>query len=283
MNDVTTNWVALVGVIILALVATCADAALRYTTDIEVVDGDARKRQVEIITLDGERARIEYFSGEQASDKPIVIMLTVDGGKTWVLSEGPNTECGEWDLEAFYRNAGSLVVKAEGWVNAKVTEAQVETLGRDAGPDILGYPTTRMRLLTTLHAKAKLLFLKYEYRVEITDEIWFSPDVELHPIEKRLLDAMAHTGYEQLDRMTQSSIDEIGGTILKQKTVARVRNVRKNTEESKVQNFVVTSIEKLKASELPQGLFEMPKCDPVDKETMDDKAKKVFKGLGFAY
>lgn len=277
MKSPRKEWSALGAAVLLGLFAVRADAALRYVTDIEIVKNDRTTHQVEKATFDGDRARIEFFEGKEGSAKPMGFMLTVDGGKTWVLSDGPNTECGELDMEAFFRKAGSLVAKAERWTNAKVTKANVETLSREPGPEMLGYATTRVRLLSTLHAKARVLFLKYEYHLEIADEFLFGPDVELHKIEKRYLDALAHTGYDKLDRMSQSTLSEIGGAVLKQNTLVRLRNVRKDEEKTWSEKYTVKSLENLAASELPEGLFDVPKCEPVDEDSMEARVKALLK------
>ena len=60
-------------------------------------------------------------------------------------------------------------------------------------------------------------------------------------------------------------------------------NMRKSKVDTKVQHFTVTSIEKLAASELPGGLFEVPKCESVDKDRMNNNAIELFKGIGFAH
>ena len=100
MNDGIIKLKAILTVVVLSLFTTYVEAGLRYTTDIEIVDRGETTHQVEVITLDGDRARIEYFAGEQARGQPVVIMLTVDAGKTWALLEGDKAECGKWDLEA---------------------------------------------------------------------------------------------------------------------------------------------------------------------------------------
>lgn len=95
-------------------------------------------------------------------------------------------------MVTFFRKAGSLLAKAERWANAKVTKANIESLNREPGPVSLGYHTTRVRLLSTLHAKAQVLFLKCEYHIDITDDILFGRDIEL--IKLRLYFAKLQQG-----------------------------------------------------------------------------------------
>lgn len=94
MNSLRKKWSALVATVILVLFAVRADAALRYVADIEIVGNNSATHQVEKGTFGGERARIKFFGGQEGSAKPAGFMLTVDGGKTWVLSDVPNTEYG---------------------------------------------------------------------------------------------------------------------------------------------------------------------------------------------
>ncbi len=278
MKKKTLEWLALMisGVVLLA---SPASAAVRYTVETVTTYKEQKYQRVEDVVVDGKRARVDYRSGTPDSLQPDGYMLTTDGGDSWAVVEGPDAVCGTWDLAAYFRQAGTLIDKVEKWVNAKVDEASVETLLVEPGPQMLGYATTHVRMVSKLRAKARVLFIKYEYHLEITDDVWFAPELGVNPVEKRWFDAMKRTGYERLDQMTEATLAPIKGTVLKQTTVTKSRDVRKNRERIKVDEINMTSFARVDSAEISDGLFSVDGCRQVNDKKMEDAVKDMLKSV----
>lgn len=278
MTVKTFEWLALVfaGVVFLA---SSASAAVSYTVETVTTYKDQKYQRVEDVIVDGQRARFDIRTGTPGNLKPDGYMLTTDGGKTWAVVEGPDAVCGTWDLAAYYREAGSLIDKVEKWVGAKVDEASVEIVSSEPGPEVLGYATTHLKIVSRLRARARVLFIKYEYHLEITDDVWFAPELGVNPVEQRWFDAMKRTGYERLDQITEATLAPIKGTVLKQKTVTKSRDVRKNRERSKVDEIDMTSFARVDSAEISDDVFRVEGCRQVSDKKMEDAVKDMLKSV----
>ena len=95
----------------------------------------------------------------------------------------------------------------------------------EKGPKILDYPTTHVRLATTAAGKAAAMFKNYDYKVHITDDIWYTTKEEVHPVRKRWLEALSRSGDKQLDVLIVQWVANLPGAILKQESVIKVTNV----------------------------------------------------------
>jgi len=180
------------------------------------------------------------------------------------------------DTKEFFQYLGSLVLKVQGIANMEITDPQVKKVMEQKGPKILGYPTTHVRLVTTAAGKAAVLFQKYDYKVQINDDIWYSDDLAMHPVRKRWLEALSNSGYPQLDALIDQWAANIPGAILKQESVMKLTNVIKNEEDIYTEKTRVVSVEKLKPSDMPKDIFGMPTCKSISKKEMRDIAKDLF-------
>ena len=124
------------------------------------------------------------------SNSHIFLRKSVDGGHTWVIGNKQEAFCAHMDTGEFFSYLGSLALKVEGIANLEITDPQVNKILEEKGPNIHGYPTTHVRLVTTAAGKAAVLFKKYDYKVHITDDIWYSTNLEMHPVRKRWLEAL---------------------------------------------------------------------------------------------
>jgi len=271
----------LTGAILISIVlaAPPAKAALRYTVETASTYKNETSYVVEDIAVDGDRARVDIKAGKQDKLQPEGYMLTTDGGITWAVVDGANAVCGQWNLGAYYREAGSIITKVEKWVNAKVTEANVNIRPASPGPEILGFETTHVRIIVRLKAKATVFFMKFEYHLVITDDVWFAPDIKVNQIEQRWLDALARTGYERIDKLTATASAAIQGMVLKQKTVTHARDLRKNRERTKIDEINVTSFASVEPRAIPNEVFRTGNCRPVSEGQMEDAAKDMLKSI----
>ena len=155
----------------------------------------------------------------------------------------------------------------------------MEKVLEQAGPELLGYATKHVRLVTTAGIKASVLVKKFQYTLKITDDIWLAPQLEIHPIERQWINAQTNTGFKQLDRMLDSWNKQLTATILKQEAVIWLKDHVKKEETTKTEKIEITSIEKLDPSKIPEETFLMPKCEKVSRKEMEKTAKGMLQDV----
>jgi hypothetical protein len=192
--------------------------------------------------------------------------LTIDGGNSWVIGNKAEAFCAQMDTAEFFRYLGSLALRFEGIANLEIADPQVKKALEQEGPKIFDYPTVQVRLVSTAAGKAAVMFKKYDYKVQITDDIWYTTKLEMHPVRKRWLEALSQSGYKQLDTLINQWTAHLSGAILKQESVIKVTNIIKKEEDISTEKTRVVTIEKLKSSDIPKHTFQMPKGKTISKK-----------------
>ena len=252
-------------------------AASRYTIVTELIfEGQRPQSEVAIITLAGDKGRIDFVERNGRKGKEGLYLMTMDGGKTAVLGNIDKSLCSEWGSEEFFREMGKLLHKARKWANLEVTDVKVVKVSEKPGPELLGYATTHVRLVTTASLKYSVLTNKHQFSLKITDDFWMAPQLEIHPIEQQWINAQTSTGFDQLDQLMDSWHSHLPATILKQESVFKAKDLVKNVESTKIEKITITSIEELDPPKIPGGLFDMPKCKKASREKMEAAAKDMF-------
>ena len=268
-------------VAILGLVSLCtAQAGLRYTIVTDILQEDTKVRKehfVEEVTVDGDKARIDFLESDGSKDSNGGFILTVDGGKTFVLNKGDEAVCSDWSTDDFFATVGKLLDKGARFINADLQESRFVKELEEPGPEMHGYPTTHLRLLTSFAAKGRILFMRFEYGAEVIDEVWTTSGLELPAHERKWLDATAKTSFEYIDKLAKQWNDAVRGTVLKQKSVVRLTNLDSKETSTKTETVEVTKIEKLGSGQIPEGTFTMPKCSQIDNNEMEEEAKLYIK------
>ncbi len=269
------KWTTLLAILFMVLPVN-ADTR-RATISTEVVDKDKKETDTEIITMDGsKKVRMEFLGAEKKLSDKTPYLLTIDGGNTWVVGNKAEAFCAQMDTGEFFRYLGGLILKFEGIANLNISDPQIKKVLEEKGPKIHGYPTKRVQLVTTAGGKAAVMFKKYDYKVHITDDIWYTTELELHPVRRRWLQALSQSGYKQLDTLINQWASNLPGAIMKQESVVKITNVIKNKDDIYTEKTRVVSIEKLKPSDIPKHTFQMPQCSKISKKEMRDTAKTLF-------
>jgi len=254
------------------------DAASRYTVATEVVtDGKRLRSEVATVTLAGDKGRIDFIEIDGRKEKGGLYLMTLNGGKTAVMGDKGKSMCSEWESERYFRVMGKLLHKARRWTNLEITDVRVEKVLEKSGPEMLGYATTHVRLVTTAGVKYNVLFKAHRYTLTVTDDIWMAPQLAIHPIEQQWINAQTSTGFDLLDQLLDSWYLHLPSTVLKQESVFRYIDLVKKGESTKVEKIAITSIEELDPQQVPAALFELPKCDKVSRQKMEAAAKVMLK------
>lgn len=268
-------WISLLAFLFVSLPVS-ADI-LRATIVTDVVEKDKKTTDNEIITVYGDqKARLEFLGEEKKPSDKTPYLLTVDGGKTWIIGNKAEAYCAQMDTAEFFRYLGHLAVKYGGLVNLEIAEPKVKKVLEEKGPDMHGYPTKHIRLETIAAGKAAAGFKKYDYKLHITDDIWYTPKMQVHPIRKRWLEALSQSGYKELDMLVDQWAANLSGAVLKQESKIKVTNVIKKEDDIISETTRIVTIDKLKPSDLPKHTFQMPKCKKISKKEMRSTAMELF-------
>lgn len=273
MMSFTRRWI--VAVLLMAL-AMPVHAASRFTVVTEIErEGKNPLSEVALITLDGDRGRIDIVERNGKKEKDGLYLMTLDGGKTAVLGNRETSVCSEWDSQEFFKAMGRLLNKVRLWTNLDITDVKIEKVSENPGPDVLGYSTTHLQLFTTARVKGNILLKKFRYILEITDDIWMAPQLGLHPIERAWINAQTNTGFKILDHIMDSWNKQIPFTMLKQESVFKMKDLEKKEESTKIEKIEVKLIEELNSSEIPEETFRILNCKKVSQSKMQASAKKM--------
>lgn len=275
MTSHSRIWITFLALLLIAL-PVAADTR-RATIETEIVDNDKKHHDTDIMTIDGDKKlRLDFLGEEKKPSDKTPYLLTTDGGNTWIIGNKAEAYCAQMNTGEFFSYLARLALRFEGIANLEITDPQVKKVLEKKGPKIHGFPTKHMRLETTAGGKAAVLHKKYEYKVHITDDIWYSTNLAMHPVRKRWFEALSQSGYQQLDSLISQWIDNLPGAILKTESVIKVTNVVKSKEEVTTEKSQIVTIEILKPSDLPKHTFEMPQCKKISKKEMRDTAIVLF-------
>lgn len=250
-------------------------AAMRYQTELKIVRDDKTRILKEKVTAAGDKARIDFINADGSSDGSY--MVTNDGGKTLAVHDGSRSICATWDTAEFFKTAGVVLEKGKKTFNADITSVERVLISEESGPEMLGLPTQHLSLRTNYSAKARVLFITFEFSVEETDEIWMTDGIEMPAFESQWLNAGTQTGSEFIDEHASKWNRFVDQPVLKHTNTVTVTNVKSGKAFSKVEHFKVTLLEELADADLRPNYFSIPDCQKVSSKEMKKEAERMLK------
>jgi hypothetical protein len=240
---------------------------------------EASVTSTNIITIDDKKLRIDYLGSETEKTIYTPYLLTLNAGKKWIMGDLEKDEfyCADVDMKELFRDIGNIISDVDTLVNPDIYDTKVELLLEEAGPEILGYATTHIRIKTTAKAKASVMFKKYNYGITSVDDVWYTNDRKEHKAKKRWLKALTHTGYDELDKLSRAFRSEIDGPILMHDIVVETTNYKLNKVDTYTRNIRVVSLEKMKSSEVPENTFSEVDCKKINKRRTREATKSMVK------
>lgn len=263
--------------VVILLTAFNVKAGTRGVIEVEIIEGDSVEKYAEIYTFDDDRFRVDFVGEDLKITDETPYIMTVDGGEHWVMGDKPKDKfyCSQVQTEEFFNNLGNQVTDAVEFFNVKAESPTVKQILEEPGPEMLGFNTTHLRLEINAKAYAWFLFFKFEYTVKIIDDIWYTTDVEIHPIRKKWLNALTQSGNNIIDSMFSDYTSKLPGPVLRRELVMDITNVRKKDIKTEKKNTVVTEVKEIKSEELDK-IFKMPKCETMDDDEIQEKGKALF-------
>ncbi len=116
----------LIVALLLAALSVPVSAASRYTIATEVVAKGQTQSEVAIVTLSGDKGRIDFVERNGKKEEGGIYLMTLDGGKTAVLGNKGKSVCSDWDSAEYFSEIGRLLHKARRWANLEITDVKVE-------------------------------------------------------------------------------------------------------------------------------------------------------------
>jgi len=263
--------------VVVLLTAFTVNAGTRGVIEVEIIKGESVEKHAEIYTFDDERFRIDFVGEDLKITDETPYIMTVDGGEQWVMGDKPKDKfyCSAVNTEEFFRNLGDQVTNAVEFFNVKAESPTIKQVLEEPGPDIMGLSTTHVRLETDARAYAWFLFFKFEYTVKIIDDLWYTTDVEIHPIRKKWINALTQSGNNIIDQTFTDYTSKLPGPVLKSESVMDITNVRKDSVKTEKQSTVVTELEEITPEEMDR-IFKMPECETMDDDEIQEKGKALF-------
>lgn len=255
-------------------------AATQFVIKTETVRGNQNSTRTERITLDGANGRIEVIEKEGISNPGVPYMLTVDGGNTWLIADKKRAVCTRWNTKRFFTTAGALLNKYSRIVNAKVVSSRVEVLENRPAPKMFGKKVQFMKIASHLRMRGSFLVFTADYRLEFTDQVWFSAELPLDPIERSWIQASTNTGYPHTDEFYATWEKNITGAIIKQIRKTKLTDLKKNkVDTNKIETVTMQSISYPDRSALPKHLFAKPECSNPGKKKMTKDIKDMLQEI----
>lgn len=230
--------------------------------------------------VDGSSAKIQF----DESMNPVVpkgnYLLTTDGGETMMLVDPKEKTYSVWDLNALFAAFGSLMEGLDGIVNLDFEDVSSATLEREAGPEVLGFATTRVRSRTAYSMKMKAMGMRREWNVESVTDVWTTDEIEMPGMFVWLRSDPPSTGDEELDAMIRAEIERAEGLALRMETTTT------NTDKKGRARVTRSSMEitKLEAQAIDPSTFAIPadyrQVDPADDPSSPAGLSSLLKGRG---
>lgn len=268
---------SLLALITLLFTVFTVEAGTRAVIEVEIIKGDNIEKSFEIVSFDEKRFRIDILGEDKKKTEQTPYIMTVNNGENWVIGDKPKDKfyCSEMQTEEFFKNLGDQVTNAIEFFNVKAESPTVKQILEEPGPEILGYKTTHVQIETNARAYAWFLFLKFEYSVKIIDDLWYTTDIEMHPVRKKWINALTQSGNSIIDSLFADFTAKLPGPVLKKESVVSITDARKKETKTQTIRTVITEVDELESGELDE-IFKMPECQTMDDDEVQEKANLIF-------
>ena len=205
----------------------------------------------EILTFDDTRFRIDFVDEEGKRTEQSPYIMTPDNGETWYIGDKPDKDfyCSHMKTNEFFESVGEQATGAMDFFNVKAEKPVITKVFEKPVDNILGFKITHLQLETHASAHAWILFLKFEYKVKIVDDIFYTSELDVHPIRKKWLEALTQSGNDLIDTMYSDYTSKVPGPMVQKETVIEITDLRKKTVKVEKRKAVVTKIDEISAKE----------------------------------
>jgi len=205
--------------------------------------------------VDGDNAKVLFAK----SDNPILgsgtYLLSNDGGETLYLVNPEEKTYSAFDLGSLMAGAATMLKSMGPLMKISFSNQKVEKLAEEAGPSILGYPTTHYRFRTAYDLEIKVMGMGQSSHNDTVTDTWATTELSDAGFGAWLR-REPRTGIADLDEMIGSQVrKDIHGVPLKM-VAATTSKDQRGRETKTTTNMEVTA---MKEEAVPAGTFAMPK------------------------
>ena len=257
--------------------AAGVQAGMRFEMETVVErEGRPTETSIEQVLIAGDRARLDHHSLIDGERILIGSMITRDGGENYQVVHEGKAFCGQYPLVTYFQLAGRQLMRIRNLGNADITVADVERVLEEPGPELLGWPTRHLRIQSRLGAKAKLLWFKFDYDLELTDDLWVADGVPISPADQRFLDAYAETGFGPTDEVIAQWLEHLDGLPLKAVSVVKLTDLSDGDVTVKTETTTVTELELLDPADVDDQRFAAGDCRAVGNQELRKEALNMM-------
>jgi len=262
----------------LGLAVAPAQAAVHYKADTVTSGPQDSSTSVEA-WVDGESAKVLFLDSDQPMLGKNEYLLTTDGGKTLYLVNPKEKTYMQWDIEAMLKTFGSVMESMKGMVNLDFSDPQVEKLADEPGETILGHSTTHSKYRTTYTTSIKVMGMKRSSTTESVQDLWTTNDYDDPAFGIWLRTEPPSTGIEGLDKLIQSSMDQVKGLPLKSVVVSTTTGQKGKRETT---TRTETNVTLLEETSVPASTYEIPAGYTEQQMEMDGQGEEQDDGNPFS-
>lgn len=204
--------------------------------------------------IDGERARIEFVSGQAVPFAQGGYMLSNDGGKTLYLVNPAERTYSEFDIEQMLGMAGSMMQVMGGAVRLEFSDVVNEKLGEAPGGSILGHATTHYRYRNGYTLSMGVMGFKRSNRIDTEQELWCTNAFDDSGFKVWLSPDRYRTGSAELDELVRSQYQQLDCLPLR----SRITTVSKAEGAPDSRTVATTEVTTLREETAPAGTFDLP-------------------------
>jgi hypothetical protein len=189
------------------------------TTSVETSQRGGDMRMVVKGWVDGDKARVEF----QESDNPMAgtgtYLVTTDGAQTLFLVNPQEQTYMEWDMGALMGSVGAVLEGIGGLVQINFRDHEIQRLGQQPGPQIVGHSTTHYTYRTAYTTEIRVFRRPQETRTETQHEVWATTALRDPGFGAWLRTAPPSTGIEGLDEIIRNEMGTVEGFPLRSRAV----------------------------------------------------------------
>lgn len=204
--------------------------------------------------IDGERARIDFVSGQAMPFASSGYMLSNDGGQTLYLVDPEERTYSQLDIEQMLNMAGSMMQMVGGLVRMEFTDVVNEKLGEESGGTLLGHATTHYRYRTGYTMNMGVMGFKRSNRTDTELELWCARGLQDAGFKAWLRPDRYRTGNEELDRIIRLQYQDLDCLPLR----SRMTSVMKGDNQPESRTVATTEVTVLREETAPAGTFDLP-------------------------
>jgi|CXWL01.1.fsa_nt_gi hypothetical protein len=234
-----------------------ADAGVTYTMTTSATGPNAKAmEQTAQGWVTASKMKVEFTS----SGNPIMgkgsYLLTQDAGQTMLLVNPKEKTYARFDVDAMMSSVGGMLKAMGAMVKINISNPKVEKLLEEAGPEMLGLPTTHYKFRTSYAMEMKILMSKTSQSSVTEEEMWVTDSLADQAVMGAWLrKGPPKLGDEGFDKLVAAEMSKAAGMPLKRIATTTTKDDKGHTNTSTM-TTEVTALDR--NASVADSTFELP-------------------------